>query len=975
MATFKEITELTQATEVSGAEKLPISSTQYLSINQIIGAGGKSSFINEYINGELEYITPGGIVTEEIYSKIVTINLPIVVDETANVIITNERIGNNIYLVIDNVTVSAGFDITTNLLNDFYTFKIINTNNINYVQATCTAVPSVTTLYAYVKVSYIKYHGQRITFDITCASAADATDLELTIPVLKFNKTLLASLTGDDANVSHFCVCHNLINNRPTSYLGNYWCLHKNQQDAGDLPSTITEALGYTLCSTDGCGNDRRFAITCAIWPNVKNANDPTVCLMDGTQSIDPTADNQYRFANPSLQWLDLEEMLEFGDSIVQHDVDVEDATSSTAAEIIAGFNADVAKTIVKLGRGMKMMARPSSYTIYETAFSSYPSYLLNVASNHSAVLPHNSALNLWKLSALREFYETPTDMETVVTTEVAKTAENRKWCHSGIHRATQGAVDLLTWYYTNYGKAGDDSIWFASMDEYYEYWFMRKYAIINKTVNASVASFEIFIPEGQYFYYPELSFVSNKTFVSLSNISDNIVGKSNSNTMININLDASLVTRANKYVSKYELSQNNLDLADAQYFVNQLKDGTVKTGFVTRINAVITSIPVTGIAITTKPTTITDTGQLAVTYTPSNTTQTGVSWSSSNTSVAVISSTGLVTVLAAGSSTFTVTSTSDSTLTDSCSVTCALSVISPTSISLSGSTTGVVNNTIQLTATILPANASSSITWSSSNTSIATVSSSGLVSLVAAGSVVITATSVVDTSISGSTTITVSASGAVTWTAIVALSTAASQTNEHYIRYDAPQGKANKVDGQWNNPYIQTPKDDIDIVNTDNVVVGQLYLNTDGYPLATETTLAGLTVGGTATQPTTSNIPTTGEFEPELIKNYWLPYPNANGKIGCLRFAVPNGTYSVKIYMCTGPNGTPSDANLANCMYKVNSETAVSLTVTPFESATCFVSFSGVVITDQVLDVRCYANATFYNYPGMNMIEIKKTA
>ena len=49
--------------------------------------------------------------------------------------------------------------------------------------------------------------------------------------------------------------------------------------------------------------------------------------------------------------------------------------------------------------------------------------------------------------------------------------------------------------------------------------------------------------------------------------------------------------------------------------------------------------------------------------------------------------------------------------------------------------------STYQRTATVNPSNASQQVTWTSGNTSIATVSSSGLVTGVAAGSVVITAT------------------------------------------------------------------------------------------------------------------------------------------------------------------------------------------------------------------------------------------
>lgn len=68
---------------------------------------------------------------------------------------------------------------------------------------------------------------------------------------------------------------------------------------------------------------------------------------------------------------------------------------------------------------------------------------------------------------------------------------------------------------------------------------------------------------------------------------------------------------------------------------------------------------------------------------------------------------------------------------------------IHPTSVSVSPSSASIeAGETVQLTETVLPANATDkSVSWSSSNTSVATVSSSGLVTGVSAGSATITVT------------------------------------------------------------------------------------------------------------------------------------------------------------------------------------------------------------------------------------------
>ncbi|MBI6975138.1 Ig domain-containing protein [Pseudomonas lactis] len=74
------------------------------------------------------------------------------------------------------------------------------------------------------------------------------------------------------------------------------------------------------------------------------------------------------------------------------------------------------------------------------------------------------------------------------------------------------------------------------------------------------------------------------------------------------------------------------------------------------------------------------------------------------------------------------------------------------------GTASIAVAATRQLTATVAPAGASQAVTWTSATPSVATVNSSGLVTGVAAGTSIITATSVADGTKTSTSTITVSA-------------------------------------------------------------------------------------------------------------------------------------------------------------------------------------------------------------------------
>lgn len=130
----------------------------------------------------------------------------------------------------------------------------------------------------------------------------------------------------------------------------------------------------------------------------------------------------------------------------------------------------------------------------------------------------------------------------------------------------------------------------------------------------------------------------------------------------------------------------------------------------------------------------------LTATVSPSNATNKTVTWSSSAASVATVDSDGKVVAVAPGSAVITATTVNGKTAT--CNVTVEGDIM-PTGISISPSSlTLSVGQTGTLTATITPSNATNkTVNWSSSSSSVATVSSSGVVTAKAVGTTNITAT------------------------------------------------------------------------------------------------------------------------------------------------------------------------------------------------------------------------------------------
>ena len=130
----------------------------------------------------------------------------------------------------------------------------------------------------------------------------------------------------------------------------------------------------------------------------------------------------------------------------------------------------------------------------------------------------------------------------------------------------------------------------------------------------------------------------------------------------------------------------------------------------------------------------------LVATISPSNATNKDVEWTSSNTNVATVDTTGKVTGVSAGSATITV-KTKDGSKVATCNVTVKNPVISVTGVTLNKTALNLVTGASEsLIATISPSNATNkNVEWTSSNTNVATVDTTGKVIGVSSGSATIT--------------------------------------------------------------------------------------------------------------------------------------------------------------------------------------------------------------------------------------------
>ncbi len=238
-------------------------------------------------------------------------------------------------------------------------------------------------------------------------------------------------------------------------------------------------------------------------------------------------------------------------------------------------------------------------------------------------------------------------------------------------------------------------------------------------------------------------------------------------------------------------------------------------------------TVAVTGVTLnkTTTSLTIGQTETLTATVAPANATDQTVTWSSSNTAVATVAN-GVVTAVAAGTANITVTTT-DGSKTATCAVTVTTGTTPPpatvavTGVTLNKTTTSLtVGQTETLTATVAPANATDqTVTWSSSNTAVATVAN-GVVTAVAAGTANITVTTT-----DGNKTATCAVTVTAPSTEPVTPPTTTLTLHEPDL-YDAP-----RAEGGYNTPLVRYDNRDWEVYYT-------------GRPRPTGSRIAGVVTG-----------------------------------------------------------------------------------------------------------------------------------
>lgn len=408
--------------------------------------------------------------------------------------------------------------------------------------------------------------------------------LNAEIPHLKYNKSWLFMLTQDDCKQAAFSCTWAAINGKP---LTNKYYYNVGHLLWSDLPPDIWY-LEKTLGSTDGAGNEIRFTPTTTLNPDQTWMNERTEIFM-----YNPKNHNRFGIKK-GLVWNNVREMLNYGWGIAFHNLVVNNEKDVNALlEQYPNAQDSILKHLN--GRGCKTLAEPDGNKAYVTAALEYPPIQTMVAQAGTVKLyPFKVTDDLHNVLIERWFNDSPNYFKPLIEEQLQKPKEERMAIYIGVHGTDSGWVNFLLWLNDNYGKDGDDSVWFPSQEEYYEYNYYRTHGAAPQieVIDETTLKLTVDLPSGQYFYYPSvtvnLTGLKKQDIVSIE--TDNAVsGLSYADfedkLMLNIDCRKYLTEHATHFVEQYENDKSNAsNKADALYFVNMLKDSQKKTELLNRI-------------------------------------------------------------------------------------------------------------------------------------------------------------------------------------------------------------------------------------------------------------------------------------------------------------------------------------------------------------------------------------------------------
>ncbi|MDR6734162.1 hypothetical protein [Sphingobacterium sp. 2149] len=523
-----------------------------------------------------------------VYSTTFKLNaLPVQQGEIKEYILSDEPLGYGLFLNIAKTSVSAGKTLFGSYYNTKYSIENIHVNNEfqTIIEIKCLEnIISVDPVYMLLNLEYLKYDGNIVEFTVDLPAGTDPSAITLSFPKLKFNKKFAFSYITDDS-YSIYQFIFSGINKRWVATGNTSRYLHLNFPISPNFTEGFTP--NYPLSFTDGAGNNRRFATSVAVWPDK---------LVDESRGIGGDVGMFW----PWMSEKEFKLYRDFGFTVLYHDFNGYDGSSVTQENFNHWFADTKAKFIEYINDSPKIIAEPNGDHRYLTLSQSVSDIMMNTAqSGHTLIkkaYPYRSGFNLDKsIIAVERWFAGEDNYDNNVFSKLQQfndTAdlENVYWLIGAAHKSSEWEYNLFKRINDAFGSMGSDKIWFASVDEIYEYWYLTTNATVIRSLGTNQVTFKLYFPRMPRFWFNEvsclLSGVSALEGLSISSNTDGLSYAINGGKLlVNLNFNKDLLTRAEKYTAAFEATPNaSYVYDDAMYMVSQLKP-SLRQPFIDRLN------------------------------------------------------------------------------------------------------------------------------------------------------------------------------------------------------------------------------------------------------------------------------------------------------------------------------------------------------------------------------------------------------
>lgn len=535
------------------------------------------------------------------------LSLPNVGGESKEYVIADEPLGFGTYVNVESFVASTG----KGLNKEFFNFNYdITRFYINSQLQTCVVLRCKNAVNEEVNglmhIQYCKFWGDVVEFDITLPSSVNKEAISLEIPPLKYNKKMVFSYITDDS-YSIYQYIFSLINKRMVvkkfgTDAGAVYAWHLGMQGNPKYDSYIKEPYypEHPAQCTDGAGVKHRYATTVSVWADK---------LKD-----------QYIGQDVTMYWPWMSEkefklFHDFGFMCAYHDlIGYEKDKVNTQEEYDKCVEDSAALFKEYVGIVPKLMVEPNGDHKY-IDFSQKNDIIQVITAQTGdnriqLVYPFKNDFSLGKSDvAIKRIFAYGTNdeykgdlLDILSTFNSTSDKSSIYWLIGSAHRSDYWESELITKIHERYGDIGNDSLWFPTLDEFFEYWYMRVNTLSVKTITDTGVHYKMYVPKGVNFFFRDLSVLVSGISSLEEGVSvisgDNVHGTSyavnDGKLLINLDFNPLLMERVDKYVEAFEADYNKeYAYDDAYYFVQMLKPG-LKEPYLARINKFI-SPPVLG--------------------------------------------------------------------------------------------------------------------------------------------------------------------------------------------------------------------------------------------------------------------------------------------------------------------------------------------------------------------------------------------